>query len=70
MNVCTAQEVLYCPCKHFTTSRVCSNSRKCNYLEKADHKKKEKKTEFKENGVKKKLIKTGVIYMDNCANDS
>ena len=32
-------------------------------------KKKKKYPEFKENGVKKKLIKTGVIYMDNCAND-
>lgn len=49
MNVCMAQEVLYCPCKHFTASRVCSNSLKCNYLEKVDH----KNMQFKENGVKK-----------------
>lgn len=49
MNVCMAQEVLYCPCKHFTTSCVCSNSLKCNYLEKVDH----KTMQFKENGVKK-----------------
>lgn len=39
MNACMAQEVLYCPCKHFTTSRMCNNSPKCNYLEKVDHKK-------------------------------
>lgn len=49
MSVCMAQEVLYCPCKHFTTSRVCSNAPKCNYLEKVDH----KNMQFKENGVKK-----------------
>lgn len=49
MNVCMVQEVLYCPCKHFTTSCVWSNSIKCNYLEKVDH----KTMQFKENGVKK-----------------
>lgn len=49
MNVFMTQEVLYYPCKHFTTSCMCSNSLKCNYLEKADH----KKRPFQENGVKK-----------------
>lgn len=46
MSVC--MEVLYRPCKRFTTSRVCSNSLKCNYLEKVNH----KNMQFKENGVK------------------
>lgn len=48
-NVFMTQEILYYPCKRFTTGCMCSNSLKCNYHEKADH----KKRPFRENGVKK-----------------